>query len=58
MPENVQEFLLETSILDRLCPPLGAALTRESDAQARLSSLVKQNLFTFPLDDEAYWYCY
>lgn len=61
-PEMVSEFLLRTSILDRLCGPLCKALVDSSaerfDGQQMLESLVEKNLFTVPLDDERHWYRY
>jgi LuxR family transcriptional regulator, maltose regulon positive regulatory protein len=62
-PKKVGNFLLQTSILDRLCGPLcGAVLetdgTEPIDGQAMLESLEEMNLFTIPLDDERNWYRY
>ncbi len=57
-PESVQEFLLRTSILDRLTAPLCDALTGRSDGQVMLEILEHSNLFLVPLDDEQRWYRY
>jgi LuxR family maltose regulon positive regulatory protein len=57
-PEPVQRFLVQTSILDRLCGPLCNALTGESDGEAMLAHLRRRNLFILPLDDEHHWYRY
>jgi LuxR family maltose regulon positive regulatory protein len=57
-PEPVQRFLMETSILDRLCGPLCDAVTGESDGDAMLTHLHQRNLFITPLDDEHRWYRY
>jgi LuxR family maltose regulon positive regulatory protein len=57
-PEPVQRFLMQTSILDRLCGPLCNALTDESDGEAMLAHLRQRNLFILPLDDEHHWYRY
>ena len=65
-PEAVQRFLMQTSILDRLCGPLCDAVrfeeTRspsgESDSEAMLAHLRRRNLFILPLDDEYHWYRY
>jgi LuxR family maltose regulon positive regulatory protein len=51
-PKPVQRFLMQTSILDRLCGPLCNALTDESDGEAMLAHLRQRNLFILPLDDE------
>ncbi len=60
-PTAVQEFLLQTSILDRLSGPLCDAICETlepGEGQAMLSRLEEQNLFIVPLDDERRWYRY
>ena len=59
-PENIQAFLLCTSILDRLCGPLCDAVLRASSAsgQETLEYLDRANLFIVPLDNERRWYRY
>jgi LuxR family maltose regulon positive regulatory protein len=58
----VQEFLIETSILERMCGDLcdavrsGKAVTR--DSHTILGQLEQANLFVIPLDDERRWYRY
>jgi LuxR family maltose regulon positive regulatory protein len=59
-PEDIQRFLIQSAILDRLCAPLCSALTtiEEETSQKILQSLEQENLFIVPLDDERYWYRY
>ncbi|MEA3440927.1 MAG: tetratricopeptide repeat protein, partial [Chloroflexota bacterium] len=57
-PPEVQSFLLNTSILTRLTPPLCDALTGRSDGRAQLEALDKANLFILPLDEARRWYRY
>ncbi|HSN94663.1 MAG TPA: LuxR C-terminal-related transcriptional regulator [Anaerolineaceae bacterium] len=59
-PEDIQTFLLRTSILDRLCGPLCDAilLDASSSGQATLEYLQRANLFIVPLDNERRWYRY
>jgi len=59
-PSYVQEFLLKTSILDRLCAPLCDALlgSEWGGSQAMLDGLEHKNLFLVALDDERRWYRY
>lgn len=57
-PESMQTFLLQTSILDRLCGPLCDAVTGRNDGQVMLERLQHLNLFIIPLDDERHWYRY
>jgi ATP/maltotriose-dependent transcriptional regulator MalT len=55
-PDQVRTFLLETSILERLCGPLCDAVTGGSDSQDRLEALERANLFLIPLDEERRWW--
>jgi len=59
-PENIQAFLLRTSILDRMCGPLCDDVLGSSPAsgQETLEYLERANLFTVPLDNERRWYRY
>ncbi|MBE0684256.1 MAG: LuxR family transcriptional regulator [Anaerolineales bacterium] len=59
-PENIQKFLLQTSILDRMCGPLCDAvlLNPSSSAQETLEYIGQANLFIVPLDNERQWYRY
>jgi LuxR family maltose regulon positive regulatory protein len=73
-PEQVQDFLLQTSILDRLCAPLCDALLESGESarlrraqssrqrihasQSTLERLEHANLFIVPLDDRREWYRY
>lgn len=57
-PTQVQEFLLKTSILERMCAPLCNALLGTDTSQGMLEQLENQNLFLIPLDDEKKWYRY
>jgi LuxR family maltose regulon positive regulatory protein len=59
-PENIQTFLLQTSILERMCGQLcDAILLNFSVAgQETLEHLERANLFVIPLDNERRWYRY
>jgi LuxR family transcriptional regulator, maltose regulon positive regulatory protein len=72
-PDAVREFLLKTSILDRMCAPLCEAILsrgamgqgsrgdeRDAVPPAReiLETLERSNLFLVPLDDDRHWYRY
>ena len=57
-PTEVQSFLLQTAILERLCGSLCEAVTGEPEGQAMLERLEEANLFLLPLDDERQWYRY
>jgi LuxR family maltose regulon positive regulatory protein len=57
---DVEQFLLRTSILQRLCGPLCDALmdTPDADSARLLAHLERTNLFLIPLDAERRWYRY
>ena len=71
-PAHLQTFLLQTSILERLCGPLcdavllgGAgdevpayAVGEQAYSQLILEQLERNNLFIVPLDDARRWYRY
>ncbi|NOH04331.1 MAG: hypothetical protein HND47_21325 [Chloroflexi bacterium] len=57
-PEDVQEFLLKTSILDQLSGPLCDAVTGRTDSRSVLERLEHANLFIIPLDQARAWYRY
>lgn len=58
--EEVQMFLLRTSILERLCGPLCEAVLSGSSTsgQLTLEYLEHANLFIVPLDGDRCWYRY
>jgi LuxR family maltose regulon positive regulatory protein len=57
-PDDVQAFLLRTSILGRLSGPLCDAVTGQGGGKAMLEALDRGNLFLVPLDDRRRWYRY
>jgi LuxR family maltose regulon positive regulatory protein len=57
-PEQVRAFLLETSILERLCGPLCQAVTGRADSQRLLEQIERGNLFLQPLDEVRGWWRY
>jgi LuxR family maltose regulon positive regulatory protein len=57
-PPAMQQFLLETSILDRLTGSLCEAVTGQACGQDTLHRLERANLFLVPLDDDQLWYRY
>lgn len=72
LPTHLQTFVLQTSILDRMCgslcdavvlgdpldPSLGVSGTQRAYSQLVLEELERTNLFLVPLDDERRWYRY
>ena len=56
--EQIRSFLLQTSILERLCAPMCNAVTERQNGKEMLDVLERNNLFLIPLDDERKWYRY
>ena len=54
----MRTFLLETSILDRLCGPLCDAVPGRAGRPAAAGAVERANLFLIPLDDERRWWRY
>ena len=57
-PEVVREFLLRTSVLQRLNADVCRKLTGVVDCQQMLEMIEGRNLFIVPLDEERRWYRY
>ena len=55
---NMQQFLLQTCLLERLSGSLCDAVTGQDDGERMLENLERANLFISPLDDERHWYRY
>lgn len=57
-PEDIQTFLLRTSILERLNARLCEAVSELQEGQAILTALHRANIFIISLDDEGRWFRY
>jgi LuxR family maltose regulon positive regulatory protein len=55
---NTQQFLLQTSILDKFNASLCNAVTEQIDSDQVIRELETANLFLLPLDDQREWYRY
>ena len=55
---HLRDFLLQTSVLDRLSGPLCAAVTGVADAASVLRELERENAFVVALDSKREWYRY
>jgi LuxR family maltose regulon positive regulatory protein len=58
LPESVRQFLLRTSVLDRLTAPLCDAVTGDGNSQRMLELLDHQAMFVIPLDNRRGWFRY
>ncbi len=55
---DIQEFLLKTSVLERMNAALCDAVLNRSDSQSILLQLEMENLFLIALDEQRHWYRY
>jgi LuxR family transcriptional regulator, maltose regulon positive regulatory protein len=58
LDQDSRRFLLQTSMLDRLCGSLCDVVTERADGQEMLERLERANLFLVPLDDTREWFRY
>jgi LuxR family maltose regulon positive regulatory protein len=56
--DDIQAFLLKTSILEQISAPLCNQLLSRDDSQLVLEKLEKGGMFMIPLDRERQWYRY
>ncbi|MFC1620032.1 LuxR C-terminal-related transcriptional regulator [Candidatus Neomarinimicrobiota bacterium] len=56
--EQLEHFMLQTSILDQLTEPLCDVVTGQTDSHSILEKMERNNLFLVPLDSERRWYRY
>jgi LuxR family maltose regulon positive regulatory protein len=57
-PEPIQRFLLQTSVLDRLCAPLCDAVTASEGSRAQLEAVARAGLFLEAMVGPGGWYRY
>jgi LuxR family maltose regulon positive regulatory protein len=57
-PASLRDFLLQTSILERLCAPLCDAVTGRDDGAEQLDAVDRSNLFLVSLDTRREWHRY
>lgn len=57
-PEHVRDFLLRSSILDRLCAGLCDTVLQHNASCDLLQHLERENLFLSPLNEKRTWYRY
>lgn len=58
LPDDWQQFILQTSILNQLNGALCEAVTGQTGGQEMLEKLEKANMFLIPLDDNRVWFRY
>ena len=58
LPASEAEFLMRTSVLDRMCGPLCDAVLQTTGSADTLETLARSNGFVVPLDRRGEWYRY
>jgi LuxR family maltose regulon positive regulatory protein len=58
LPEEMRSFLLQTSVLQRLCASLCDAVIDRPGSARMLHELERSNFFLIPLDTKREWYYY
>ncbi len=58
LPQPLQQFLDQTSVLDEFCADLCNALTGRRDGLDMLMRLQREQLFVIPLDEQGEWFRY
>jgi LuxR family maltose regulon positive regulatory protein len=58
LPEPVQTFLVQCSVLERFTSDLCAAVTLQKQSPQLLAYLERANLFLSPLDEQQHWFRY
>ena len=56
--DEINEFLLQTSVLEQMSAPLCNAVLNRNDSQLILETLERDNMFVIPLDSGRNWYRY
>jgi len=57
-PDELRDFLVRTSILDRFTAPLCDALLGSDGSHERLAEIERSNMFLIPLDSRRQWFRY
>jgi LuxR family maltose regulon positive regulatory protein len=58
LPDDMVQFMMRTTVLDRLCAPLCEAVTGVGSSRNFLESIEVRQLLLMPLDQAGQWYRY
>ncbi|OXM82395.1 LuxR C-terminal-related transcriptional regulator [Paenibacillus rigui] len=58
LPQDMTDFIMQTSLLDRMDAALCDAVTQQPHSQSMLEKLKAWNIFIVPLDDQNRWFRY
>lgn len=57
-PKHLQDFILQTSILKKICVESCNAVTGRNDSKELIEEIERSNLFMTPLDEHHHWFSY
>jgi len=57
-PKRTRSFLIQSSVLDKMCDSLCNFVIGDDAAEGILSQLIAENLFVVPLDEDGRWFRY
>ena len=57
-PKYLQDFILQTSVLQKFCADSCNAVTGREDGRALLQEIERSNMFMTPLDEQRTWFSY
>jgi LuxR family maltose regulon positive regulatory protein len=57
-PKHLQDFILQTSVLQKFCADSCNAVTGREDGKALLQEIERSNMFMTPLDEQRTWFSY
>lgn len=57
-PKHLQDFILQTSVLQKFCADSCNAITGRSDSHELLSEIERSNMFMTALDEQRHWFSY
>lgn len=57
-PKYLQDFILQTSILHKICVESCSAVTGRNDSKELIAEIERSNLFMTPLDENHHWFSY
>lgn len=57
-PRHLQDFILQTSVLQKFCADSCNAVTGREDGRTLLQEIERSNMFMTPLDEQRTWFSY
>jgi LuxR family transcriptional regulator, maltose regulon positive regulatory protein len=58
LPEDIRDFMLKISVMEKFCPDVCQAVTKNPETLKHLKYIKANNLFLIPLDHQGNWFRY